>query len=355
MWDDLYYPPLEDLPGLPSHPKNYTWPPYDPTYFRPSEVELLHVHTLTTSTKLFSAEHGVRPWAPCISPTKHPLGPNRVPLDDLGKAIRNLPRYIPHGSPVLARNYSDYDAKNPSKPHGRVTHCHWCNRPFASLGVLMNVKARKRNGVILSDDPDQVIRHFYCCSPCHQLWNQYCVQFTWRVTTALDENRDQYSKNHVPNRRRKMKSTHKWNLNTKYNIRWPFLQRFSTNPEALTVNEIVPRLNGKAVPVTKTQRNKLRQQIYRDSEDLVKMAKAVLAGDHEWNSSQVQVFKTLMGKVLPDAHVAEEHTEEAQTLDNLSTEEIERLIAESEGGSSVIEHEPTVIHPSEDDDPNAPV
>ena len=64
-----------------------------------------------------------------------------------------------------------------------------------------------------------------------------------------------------------------------------------------------------------------------------------------------------MNKVIPDAHVAEEHTEEAKSLENLSTEDLERLIAETEGTTpTVIDNEPDepsikVITPSEEDDP----
>jgi hypothetical protein len=367
VWDDLYYPPLNTLADLPSHPKNYVWPRYNAEYFRPSDYNRCKPFVLTTSLKLFSAEHDVRPWAPMISHSKHPLGSNRVPLDDLGPALKNLPAYIPFGTPVLARNYSDYDANIGPKTHGRVTYCHWCARPFASLGLLMNLGVRKNaSHRILPDDPDGVVRHYYCSKHCHRLWGQYCTQFSWRVTYEVDEARDRFSKSVLPQRQKSLKTTHKWNLNKTYSIRWDFLQRFLSPTQEFTVNDIIPR-SQKTPPVTKIQRNKLRQQIYRDTEDMVRMAKAVLAGDHEWNSSQVQVFKSLMNKVLPDAHVAEEHTEEAKSLDNLSTEDLERLIAETEGVTpTVIDHEPdldtdldpqptTIIHPSEDDDPNAPV
>jgi len=55
--------------------------------------------------------------------------------------------------------------------------------------------------------------------------------------------------------------------------------------------------------------------------------------------------------------VAEEHTEEAKSLDNLSTEDLERLIAETEGTTpSIIDNEPDepslkIIEPSEEDEP----
>lgn len=355
-WSALHYPSLDEIKSYPGHPRPYSWPLFDPIHTFDREYRMLRPDVCISSTRNFRVRGGSRPWLPHVSPSTAPLGPRRVALDHLGSAVKHLPRYIPPDAPVISHWSNEYHPEPDA--HGAVVHCHWCNRPFASLGLVMNAKAR--TFPTSPNDPDQRPRHGFCCKNCYDLWDAYTGIWHVRVALPIRYNRDRFAKREYKVRPIRGRTNHKFRLNAKYRIRWDFLHRYvSTQGTTMPMNDIVPSRGTRTPPVTKVQRNKVRQQIYRDTEDMVRMAKAVLAGDHEWNSSQVQVFKTLMGKVLPDAHVAEEHTEEAQTLDNLSTEEIERLIAETEGVStpsapSVIDNEPApaikIVPSSEEDD-----
>ena len=358
-WHSLRYPDIDEVKAYKSHPKTYTWPQLQRQYTYAHDYARIRPDLYLHGRVLFRTRDGGRPWADDISPATTPLGPRRVNIDHLGPSIKHLPRYIPPTAPIIA----DWSNEHHDAPdaHGIVMRCHWCSRPFISLGVVMNAQAKKlareEPRLLDPDDPDQRIRHSYCNRDCQNLWRHYVGEWWDRVGKPLFFRREGVKKQNYATRHRLGRTVHKYELNQKYKVRWDFLSRY-VSPEGMScsMNEIMPR-GQKTPPVTKVQRNKLRQQIYRDTEDMVRMAKAVLAGDHEWNSSQVQVFKSLMNKVLPDAHVAEEHTEEAKSLDNLSTEDLERLIAETEGVTpSVIDNEPDepsikVIQPSEEDDP----
>ena len=80
-------------------------------------------------------------------------------------------------------------------------------------------------------------------------------------------------------------------------------------------------------------------------------------GDYRSSASEQTESTRQIADLSEHAHVAEEHTEEAKSLENLSTEDLERLIAETEGTTpAVIDNEPDepsikVITPSEEDDP----
>lgn len=348
VWSDLYYPTLDEVKEYPTHPKPYTWSGVVERYLLGPDQLSLRPDVLLAPRRLFGPRLPNPPWLSHVPHATTPLGPRRVQLDHLGPQVAHLPKYIPPDAPVISHWSNEYE--DAPDCHGAVVHCHWCNRPFASLGVMMNVEHRDR--YVAPDDPDQRVRHVYCNSNCKHLWDAYCGQWVSRRSFRVERARDKYIQRNLPQRIATGRTAHKWTLNNKYNVRWNFLLRCVNTDGDTLMNEIIPA-RGKTPPITKAQRNKLRQQIFRDSEDLVRMAKAVLSGDHEWNSSQVQVFKTLMGKVLPDAHVAEEHTEEARAIENLTTEEIEALIAETEGHAPpVIDAEPTrVINPTEDDDP----
>ena len=352
-WDTLPYPDLDTVKTYGSHPKPYTWHHYDRDHTYAHDYQMIRPDVYIKALRLFRARDGGRPWHGHIPRSSMPLGPRRIPIEHLGSAIKHLPRYIPPDAPVISHWSNEYhDAPD---AHGVVMHCHWCDRPFVSLGYVKN--ADTRNHPAIGDDIEGRVRHPHCHEACHFLTMAYCGQWWNRVGKITSARRDMFQKRNYPTRRSVGRTAHKYALHKGYKIRWDFLDRYiSPQGLSLPMNDIVPR-NKATPPVTKTQRNKLRQQIYRDSEDMVRMAKAVLAGDHEWNSGQVQVFKALMNKVIPDAHVAEEHTEEAKSLDNLSTEDLERLIAETEGVTpSVIDNEPDepsikIIQPSEEDEP----
>jgi len=352
-WDKMPYPDLDTVKKYRSHPKPYTWPQYDPIHTFDRDYRYIRPDIYLEPRSLFRPVDGGRPWRGHVQQAATPLGPRRIDISHLGSAIKHLPRVIPPDAPLIAGWSNDYhDAPD---AHGVVIHCHWCDRPFISLGLVMNSLTRKKP--LREPDIDGRHRHRFCNQECVVLYSAYVSHWARRFSTPVSINRDNYVKRNYPLRRQRGRTGHKFNLNQKYKVRWDFLHRYvSTEGTPLPMNDIVPR-GQKTPPVTKVQRNKLRQQIYRDTEDMVRMAKAVLAGDHQWNSSQVQVFKSLMNKVLPDAHVAEEHTEEAKSLENLSTEDLERLIAETEGTTpAVIDNEPNepsikVITPSEEDDP----
>lgn len=356
-WNTLPYPDLDTVKTYASHPKPFTWHHFDRVHTFAKDYRTIRPDVCLNARTLFRAEGGGRPWHGHIQQAATPLGPRRVALDHLGSAVKHLPRYIPPDAPVISHWSNEYhDAPD---AHGAVRHCHWCDRPFASLGYVKNAEARRDPRA--ADDIDGRVRHAHCNEQCHFLFAAYCTQWWQRVGYHVHDRRNTYLKRNYPTRRRLGRTAHKFELNQNYKVRWDFLHRYvSTEGLPLPMNDIIPR-GQKTPPVTKAQRNRLRQQIYRDTEDMVRMAKAVLAGDHDWNSSQVQVFKTLMGKVLPDAHVAEEHTEEAKSLDNLSTEDLERLIAETEGTNpSVIDNEPDepslkIIEPYEEDEPSSVV
>jgi hypothetical protein len=83
----------------------------------------------------------------------------------------------------------------------------------------------------------------------------------------------------------------------------------------------------------------------------VTTAEEVLDGKKEWGPTQARVFSTLIGKVLPDlssSHVQHEHT--LRRVNEMSMEELERLIAENSMPTQVIEGE--VVHDVSQPDPS---
>lgn len=75
------------------------------------------------------------------------------------------------------------------------------------------------------------------------------------------------------------------------------------------------------------QVREIRSQIGRSMPSMVANALEVLEGKRTWTTAQVQLFNTLLRKVVPDVthNVTEVHHLEGKRVEELSREELEKL------------------------------
>lgn len=86
--------------------------------------------------------------------------------------------------------------------------------------------------------------------------------------------------------------------------------------------------NAEFTEVTPQNVSRLRARIFRTVEQRLVDADAVLAGRKVWTGHQVQIFRALLSKVMPDVHHSEVSVGvESRDLNELSRDELEALVA----------------------------